>query len=64
MEEPKERVRINAKQTAKGAWQFEATFEHEDAVADGDYAAAKLLTAVKAAEGRFQADGKVIAGAE
>ena len=62
MDEPRERVRINAKQSAKGAWQFEATFEDEALNVDIDTAATKLLEAVKAAEEKFAADGKEIAG--
>lgn len=64
MEEPRERVRINAKQTAKGAWQFEATFEDEAASVDIDRASTRLLEAVKAAEEKFVAAGKQIAGTE
>ena len=63
MDEPRERVRINARQTAKGAWQFEATFEDEAVSVDIDTAASRLLEAVNAAESKFKADGKEIAGA-
>jgi hypothetical protein len=64
MDETRERVRINAKQTAKGAWQFDATFEDEAVSVDIDAAASKLLEAVNAAEKKFKADGKEVAGAE
>ncbi len=60
MEGSNERVRINAKQTSKGTWYFEATFENEAASVDVDAAANGLLYAVKAAETRFKADGKVL----
>ena len=63
MDESKERVRINAKQGAKGTWQFEATFEDEAVSVDIDTAASKLLEAVKTTEEKFRADGKEIAGA-
>ena len=43
MGESTERVRINAKQTAKGAWQFEATSEDTADNVDADAVAVKLL---------------------
>lgn len=62
MEEPRERVRINAKQTSKGAWYFEATSEDEATTVDVDNVAAKLLDAVRAAETKFKAAGKMLVG--
>jgi len=52
METP--RIRINAKQTSKGRWYFEATAETDDAEVSAD----KLLIAIKAIEQRFLADGR------
>ena len=63
MDESKERVRINAKQGAKGTWQFEATFEDEAVSVDIDTAAGKVLAAIRAIEDKLRADGKEIAGA-
>jgi len=62
-----ERVRVNAKQTAKGAWQFDATAETYDR-ADGsinpEVMPDKLLEAVQACEKKFRDAGKVIASEE
>lgn len=63
MEETRERVRVNAKQTSKGEWYFEATFEDEATSVDIDRASSRLLEAVKAVEEKFRADGKVLAAA-
>ena len=63
MDEPRERVRVNAKQTSKGDWYFEATFENEDAAVNVDWSASRLLETVKAVEEKFRADGKSLAGA-
>ncbi len=63
------RIRLNAKQTAKGLWQFDVTVEyHEEIlkVANEDDAAnitnitlgEKLLEQVKSAEKAFRDDGR------
>ena len=58
MAEPRERVRVNAKQTAKNLWQIEATFEDEAANVDTQGVGARLLEAVKSAESEWRADGR------
>lgn len=54
------RIRINSKQTAKGEWYFDITAE----TGDIESSANKLIAAVKAAEERFIADGRKVAGQE
>ena len=61
--QPNTRVRVNAKQTSKGEWYFDATFEDEALNVDTDNAAQRLLETVDALERAFKAAGKTIAGA-
>ena len=56
-ETTKPRVRLNAKQTSKGAWYFEATTETESV----EESTSLLLAAVKKAEADFKAAGKTLA---
>lgn len=56
METP--RIRVNAKQTSKGDWYFEATAETDDVEASADI----LIAAVKATEKRFIDDGRKLVG--
>ena len=53
-ESTKPRVRVNAKQTAKGLWYFEATVETDNVLETTGL----LLTAVQAVEQDFKAAGK------
>lgn len=62
--EPMQRVRINAKQSAKGAYQLDVTFSDEAASVDIDGAAKSLLEAIQAAERELTDAGKVIVGNE
>ena len=55
-ETTKPRVRLNAKQTAKGTWYFEATAEAESV----GVSAALLINAVQKAEADFLAAGKTL----
>ena len=56
MDQP--RIRINAKQTSKGEWYFDATAETDDVETSAD----KLIAAVKATEKRFVDDGRALVG--
>ena len=69
MTEGEPRFRINAKQTAKGLWQFDGTVEHHDDkwttqnikdTADPKIATLglKLLSMIQEAEEVFKADGR------
>jgi len=58
---PMQRVRINAKQSAKGAYQLDVTFADEAAVVDIGGAARNLVTAIQAAERELIAAGKTVA---
>jgi len=59
--EPMQRVRINAKQSAKGSYQLDVTFADEAATVDIDGAARKLVEAIQAAERELVAAGKKVA---
>lgn len=56
-ETTKPRVRVNAKQTSKGAWYFEATAESENV----EESTSLLLAAVQKVEADFLAAGKTLA---
>ena len=56
-ESTKPRIRINAQQTAKGLWYFEATAETETV----EQSASLLLEAVKRVEADFTAAGHRLA---
>ena len=68
------RFRINAKQTVKGVWQFDATFEYKDdkikrSTSDTDAGQTvseplglRLLSMIKEAEKAFKEDGRALAG--
>ena len=59
-----ERVRVNAKETAKAVWSFDATVEIENDGVLIEATADALLEAVQACEKKFRDAGKVIAGEE
>lgn len=56
-EEKTPRIRINAKETSKGEWYFEATVETEDQP-EGKYAVDVLRDTIICAEDQFRAVGK------
>lgn len=59
-ESTKPRIRINAKQTSKGAWYFEATAETDSEVESSDL----LLKAIELTEANFRKAGKELVGLE
>jgi len=73
MESVEPRFRINAKQTAKGMWYFDATAEYKSdkitrSTSESDAGAIvteplglRLLSMIKEAEKAFEEDGRVIA---
>jgi len=59
-----QRVRMNAKQTSKGEWYFDVTFEDTAANVATDESAKVLLEAVTHLEREFREAGKEVAGAK
>ena len=60
MDEPRERVRVNAKQTAKGLWQIEATFEDEAVNVDTAIVARRLRETIDTVENEIRASGRML----
>ena len=60
MDEPRERVRVNAKQTAKGLWQIEATFEDEAVNVDTAIVARRLHETIDTVENEIRASGRML----
>jgi hypothetical protein len=57
-----QRKRINAKQTAAGLWQIDATVEWTGSEIDNQTIAADQLALVKAVETAYRIDGRKLAG--